>query len=161
MAIVTLFGKPGCHLCDDARAIIGEVLTGFPDVTFDELSILDDPALLDEYAVFRQLTANALDVCRVRLHATEATEVHRRAVGTIAAMATMAGSGKTHAVKDNSVLRITFDKEGRKLGHRFFRGLINVLARIATSALGPPCTPQAWPWQTAWTEIAPISARRP
>jgi len=45
-----MLGKPGCHLCDDARAIVTEVLTGFPDVTFDELSILDDPALLDEYA---------------------------------------------------------------------------------------------------------------
>jgi hypothetical protein len=26
------------------------VLSGFPHVTFDERSILDDPALLDEYA---------------------------------------------------------------------------------------------------------------
>jgi hypothetical protein len=45
-----MLGKPGCHLCDDARAIVTEVLTGFPGVTFDERSILDDPALLDEYA---------------------------------------------------------------------------------------------------------------
>ncbi|MGB3909874.1 MAG: glutaredoxin family protein [Pseudolysinimonas sp.] len=45
-----MLGKPGCHLCDDARAVITEVLTGFPAVTFDEKSILDDPALLDEYA---------------------------------------------------------------------------------------------------------------
>jgi glutaredoxin len=45
-----MLGKPGCHLCDDARAIVTEVLTEFPDVTFDERSILDDPALLDEYA---------------------------------------------------------------------------------------------------------------
>ena len=45
-----MLGKPGCHLCDDARAIVTEVLTEFPDVTFDERSILDDPALLDAYA---------------------------------------------------------------------------------------------------------------
>lgn len=45
-----MLGKPGCHLCDDARAIVTEVLTEFPDVTFDERSILDDPALLAEYA---------------------------------------------------------------------------------------------------------------
>jgi glutaredoxin len=45
-----MLGKPGCHLCDDARAIVTEVLSEFPDVTFDERSILDDPALLDEYA---------------------------------------------------------------------------------------------------------------
>lgn len=45
-----MLGKPGCHLCDDARAILTEVLTEFPGVTFDERSILDDPGLLAEYA---------------------------------------------------------------------------------------------------------------
>lgn len=47
---VLLLGKPGCHLCDDARAVIAEVLTEFPAVQFAEQSILDDPALLDAYA---------------------------------------------------------------------------------------------------------------
>lgn len=45
-----MLGKPGCHLCDDARAVIAEVLTEFPAVTFDEVSILDDAGLLAEYA---------------------------------------------------------------------------------------------------------------
>ena len=45
-----LLGKPGCHLCDDARAIVTGVLADFPAVTFDEKSILDDPQLLDAYA---------------------------------------------------------------------------------------------------------------
>jgi hypothetical protein len=45
-----MLGKPGCHLCDDARVIVTDVLAEFPGVTFEERSILDDPALLDEYA---------------------------------------------------------------------------------------------------------------
>jgi len=45
-----LLGKPGCHLCDDARAIVTEVLADYPEVAFDEKSILDDPQLLDTYA---------------------------------------------------------------------------------------------------------------
>jgi glutaredoxin len=45
-----MLGKPGCHLCDDARAIVTEVLTEFPATTFEERSILDDPALIDAYA---------------------------------------------------------------------------------------------------------------
>ena len=48
-ARLTLLGKPGCHLCDDARAVVLEVLADRPAVTFEELSILDDPALLDRY----------------------------------------------------------------------------------------------------------------
>jgi glutaredoxin len=46
---VTLLGKPGCHLCDDARAVVLEVLADRPEVAFEELSILDDAELLDRY----------------------------------------------------------------------------------------------------------------
>jgi Glutaredoxin-like domain (DUF836) len=47
---VTLLGKPGCHLCDAARAVVQVVLADHPQVAFEEKSILDDPALLDAYA---------------------------------------------------------------------------------------------------------------
>jgi len=46
---VTLIGKPGCHLCADARAVVDEVLAGFPAVRMLEQSILDDPALHERY----------------------------------------------------------------------------------------------------------------
>jgi hypothetical protein len=46
---LTLLGKPGCHLCDDARAVVQGVLADHPEVEFDEKSILDDPELLDAY----------------------------------------------------------------------------------------------------------------
>ena len=49
MPRLTLLGKPGCHLCDDARAVVESVLADHPEVSFEELSILDDPALLDAY----------------------------------------------------------------------------------------------------------------
>ena len=47
---MTLLGKPGCHLCEEARAVVESVLAEHPAVTFDEKSILDDPELLDAYA---------------------------------------------------------------------------------------------------------------
>lgn len=49
MTVVTLLGKPGCHLCDDARAVVAEVLADYSSVKFDELSILDDEALHEKY----------------------------------------------------------------------------------------------------------------
>ena len=45
---VVLIGKPECHLCADARAIIEKVCTEL-DVEWSELSILDDPALASKY----------------------------------------------------------------------------------------------------------------
>jgi hypothetical protein len=46
---VTLVGKPGCHLCDDARPIVASVCAE-ANVAWEELSILDDPVLADRYA---------------------------------------------------------------------------------------------------------------
>lgn len=49
---LTLIGKPGCHLCDDARETIAAVIADLPDghdVTVTELSILDDEALNERY----------------------------------------------------------------------------------------------------------------
>lgn len=46
---VTLLTKPGCHLCDDARAVVEQVVGEVQDVTFEERSILDDPVLNARY----------------------------------------------------------------------------------------------------------------
>jgi hypothetical protein len=45
---VTLIGKPGCHLCDDARAVIAKVCDDL-GVGWTEVSILDDPELANRY----------------------------------------------------------------------------------------------------------------
>ena len=52
MTVVTLIGKTGCHLCDEARAVVATVLAEFgpASVVFEERSILDEPALYDRYA---------------------------------------------------------------------------------------------------------------
>jgi glutaredoxin len=47
-------GKPGCHLCDDARTVVSEVMQSMSDrselsFTLTEVSISDDPALWEEY----------------------------------------------------------------------------------------------------------------
>ena len=49
MTRLTFVGKPGCHLCDDAHAVVDQVLAEFPDVEVVERSILDDPALFEAY----------------------------------------------------------------------------------------------------------------
>ncbi|WP_435742861.1 glutaredoxin family protein [Nocardioides sp. SYSU DS0663] len=45
---VTLYSKPGCHLCDDARAVIERVCSDLGE-EYAEVSILEDPALLERY----------------------------------------------------------------------------------------------------------------
>ena len=54
-ALLTLIGKPGCHLCDDARDLVSSVVakladdTAAPTITFEERSILDDAELHERY----------------------------------------------------------------------------------------------------------------
>jgi hypothetical protein len=45
---ITLVGKPDCHLCEDARAVIAAVCAETGE-EFVELSIFDDPELADLY----------------------------------------------------------------------------------------------------------------
>ena len=44
MRRITLYGRPGCHLCDDARAVLDRV--GEP---YDEVNIEDDDDLHRRY----------------------------------------------------------------------------------------------------------------
>ncbi|WGX99501.1 glutaredoxin family protein [Nocardioides sp. L-11A] len=48
-ARVTLYGRSGCHLCDDARAVIEAVCAELGE-SYEELSIDDDPELADRFA---------------------------------------------------------------------------------------------------------------
>lgn len=48
MARVTLIGKPGCHLCDDARAVVARV-AGELSVGWEERDILADEELYARY----------------------------------------------------------------------------------------------------------------
>lgn len=48
--LLTLISKPGCHLCDEARSVITEVLVSFPEVTFEEKNMLEDQGLVNLYS---------------------------------------------------------------------------------------------------------------
>ena len=46
---VTLYSRPGCHLCDDARAVITEVCAELEE-EYAEISIENDPELRRRFA---------------------------------------------------------------------------------------------------------------
>ncbi|MFL6157349.1 MAG: glutaredoxin family protein [Marmoricola sp.] len=45
---VRLYTKPGCHLCDDARAVVERVCAEV-GASYDEVDITTDPALVRLY----------------------------------------------------------------------------------------------------------------
>ncbi len=48
MAVVTLYSKPGCHLCDDAREALTRVQK-LQKFELEEIDIRHDPGLLADY----------------------------------------------------------------------------------------------------------------
>ena len=48
MVLVTLYGKPGCHLCEDAREIVERVRAEHP-FELREVDVSLDPVLHREY----------------------------------------------------------------------------------------------------------------
>ena len=47
-ARITLYGRPGCHLCDDAREVIARVCADLGE-SFEEVSIDGDPELVARF----------------------------------------------------------------------------------------------------------------
>jgi glutaredoxin len=45
---VTLYSRPGCHLCDDARVVVEQVCTELGE-GYVEISVDDDPELRRRY----------------------------------------------------------------------------------------------------------------
>ena len=49
MSVVTLVGRPGCHLCTDARTVVARVAAD-TGAEFVEVSIDDDLELMDRFS---------------------------------------------------------------------------------------------------------------
>lgn len=66
-ARVTLYGKPGCHLCDVAREVV-EVVCAEADLDFAEVNIYEDPSSADLYAArVPVVTVDGVEVAQFRI----------------------------------------------------------------------------------------------
>lgn len=83
---VVLVGKPGCHLCDEARVVVAEECRR-AGASWAERSILDDPALHERYwdqipvVLIDGAQVEALRVDRDRLRARLGPRRRRRLFG--------------------------------------------------------------------------------
>jgi len=88
---LTLIGKPGCHLCDDAHAVVMAVLseleTSEPETSkpgssgsprLNQLSILDDAALAERFA--DDIPVLMIDGEVHSIHRVDAAALRRRIV---------------------------------------------------------------------------------
>ncbi|HTG88863.1 MAG TPA: glutaredoxin family protein [Vicinamibacterales bacterium] len=48
---LTIYSKPGCHLCDEMKALVHRTIAGRPDISLDEIDISSDRDLLERYGL--------------------------------------------------------------------------------------------------------------
>ena len=49
MLRLTIYSKPGCHLCDEMKTVVARAIAVRHDVALDEIDISTDPDLVDRY----------------------------------------------------------------------------------------------------------------
>ena len=80
MSTVTLYGKPGCCLCDDARAVVEEVRRAGLPFELREVDVSIDPGLMREYGErIPVLELDGEELFELRVDPTEL----RRRLGTV------------------------------------------------------------------------------
>jgi glutaredoxin len=48
---LTIYSKPGCHLCDEMKAVVRGAIAERSDLSLEEIDISTDPDLLSRYGV--------------------------------------------------------------------------------------------------------------
>jgi glutaredoxin len=74
MTRLTLYGKPGCHLCEEARAVVDQVGQQHP-FELEEVDITRDPSLESLYR--ERIPVIAIDGKEMLELVIEATELER------------------------------------------------------------------------------------
>ena len=74
---LTIYGKPGCHLCDEMKSLVHRVIaTHAHTITLDEIDISTDAALLDRYGLeIPVLMIDGKKVAKYRVSQAELTRM--------------------------------------------------------------------------------------
>jgi glutaredoxin len=48
---LTIYSKPGCHLCDEMKAIVTRTIQGRAGISLEQIDISNDPALIALYEI--------------------------------------------------------------------------------------------------------------
>jgi glutaredoxin len=75
MTLVTLYGKPGCHLCEEARQVVEAVRERYP-FDLEEVDITRDPTL--ERAYRERIPVVAIDGAEALELVIERSELEER-----------------------------------------------------------------------------------
>src|SRR5258705_6764719 len=80
---LTIYSKPGCHLCEEMKALVRQTIENREQIALEEIDISLDPALLALYGLeIPVLFIDGKKAAKYRITADElARKLERRSVG--------------------------------------------------------------------------------
>lgn len=48
---LTIYSRPGCHLCDEMKAVVRSAIAGNPDISLEEIDISTNRDLSERYGL--------------------------------------------------------------------------------------------------------------
>ena len=76
---LTIYSKPGCHLCDEMKAVVKQTINGREGISLEEMDISNDPALVALYEL--EIPVLMIDGKRAAKYRITEAELKRR-IGT-------------------------------------------------------------------------------
>lgn len=77
---LTLYSKPGCHLCEEMKAVVSKVTGQFP-VALEEIDISTDPRLMKQYG--EEIPVLTVDGRKIAKYRISEAELVRRLSATL------------------------------------------------------------------------------
>jgi glutaredoxin len=73
---LTIYSKPGCHLCDEMKAVVAAVLSTRARISFEEIDVSKRPDLLDRYGLeIPVLMADGKKIAKYRVTEADLTRI--------------------------------------------------------------------------------------
>ena len=72
--VVTIYSRPGCHLCEEAKSVI--LASGCRNLSVEEINIDDDPVLLESYQ--HDIPVVFINGVKAFKHSVDAREFRRK-----------------------------------------------------------------------------------
>jgi glutaredoxin len=76
---LTIYSKPGCHLCDEMKAVVKRTIDGRNEISLDEIDISNDSALLALYE--QEIPVLMIDGKKAAKYRTTETELRQQLDG--------------------------------------------------------------------------------
>ena len=83
MIALTIYSRPGCHLCDEMKAVVHRAIGSIQEpITIEEIDISTDPDLEARYGLeIPVLLVNGKKTAKYRVSETELTRILRDRAG--------------------------------------------------------------------------------